>query len=129
MVQNENSSHKTWYIADGWIPLKNKTKNYGLEGHEALIILNPQDVDAEILMDIYFEDKDPIENIELYVSKKRVKCFRMDHPQEIGGVEIGRHEQYGLRLRSNIEIIVQFGRMDVTQHNLAYIGLMAMPGS
>ena len=32
-----------------------------------------------------------------------------------------------LRLRSNVEAVVQYGRMDVTQANLAYIGTMAYP--
>ena len=41
---------KTWYIADGWVPLKNKTDDAGLEGHEALIILNYQEEDAKIFI-------------------------------------------------------------------------------
>jgi len=34
-----------------------------LEGHEALIILNQKE-DAEILLDVYFEDREPIEAIK-----------------------------------------------------------------
>ena len=113
---------KVWYIPDGWLPLKNATENAGLEGHEAIIILNCHEEDAVVLMDIYFEEKEPIENIELKVPAKRVKCFRMDHPKEIGGIEIQRLSQYALRFRSNIEVIIQYGRMDITQPNLAYIG-------
>jgi len=119
---------KTWYIADGWVPLKNKTDDAGLEGHEALIILNYQEEDAKILLDIYFEDRGPIEAIKLEVPSKRVKCFRMDRPEEIGGVKIERLTQYALRVKSDIEVIVQFGRMDITQDNLAYVGLMGFPG-
>ena len=58
------------------------------------------------------------------VGGKRVKCFRMDKPEEIGGVTLGRLQQYALRVRSDVEIVVQFGRMDVTQPNCSYIGLM-----
>lgn len=127
---NNNTGHgsKTWYIADGWIPLKSKTADTGLEGHEALIILNYQKEDAEILLDIFFEDKDPINDIRLKVPRNRVRCFRMDSADEIGGVVIDRHTQYALRIKSNVEVIVQFGRMDVTQDNLAYVGLMGFPG-
>jgi hypothetical protein len=119
---------KIWYVADGWMPLRHETRNAGLEGHEAIMILNCQDMDAEIMMDIYFEDRDPIENVRLKVAARRVKCIRMDHPDEIGGVQIPRLTQYALRFRSNIGIIVQYGRMDVTQPNLAFIGMMGMPG-
>ncbi len=115
---------KVWYVADGWMPLKNKTEDAGFEGHEAIMILNSNSKDAEVLMDIYFEDKDPIEGIKLSVAAKRIRCFRMDNPDDIGGIRLERLSQYALRFRSNIEVVVQYGRMDVTQENLAYIGSM-----
>jgi hypothetical protein len=118
---------KTWFVADGWLPNQSQTENSGYEGHEAIMILNCQDKDAEIQMDVYFEKEPPIENILLKVPAKRIHCFRMDHPEEIGGVKIDRLTQYALRFRSDIEVIIQYGRMDVTQSNLAYIGMMGMP--
>lgn len=119
---------KLWFVADGWLPLKSKTKNTGFEGHEAIMVLNCNDRDAHILMDIFFEDREPIEGVQLAVPARRIRCFRMDHPGEIGGVQIKRLEQYALRFRSDIEVIVQYGRMDVSQSNLAYIGMMAHAG-
>ena len=119
---------KTWYVADGWMPLKNKTAETGFEGHEAIMILNSQAVDAEVLMDVYYEDKDPLEGIRLMVPARRIKCFRMDHPSEIGGITMERISQYALRFRSNVEVVVQYGRMDVSQDNLAYIGTMGYAG-
>lgn len=119
---------KLWFIADGWLPLKTKTENTGFEGHEAIMILNCGDRPARILMDIFFESREPIEAISLTVPARRIKCFRMDHPGDIGGVEIRRLEQYALRFRSDVEVIVQYGRMDVSQENLAYIGMMGHAG-
>lgn len=127
-MADDKKSAKTWYVADGWLPLKEETKNAGLEGHEAIIILNCNDKPAEVMMDIYFEQKDPIENIKLEIPAQRVKCFRMDHLDEIGGVQIERLFQYALRFRSDVDIIVQYGRMDIAQPNLAYIGTMAFAG-
>ena len=124
-MNNIKGGSKVWYFADGWMPFKNETEDEDYEGHESIIILNSNNKDAEVLMDIYFEEKEPIEGIKLFVPSKRVKCFRMDHPNEIRGLEIERLYQYALRFRSNIEIVVQYGRMDVTQPNLAYIGTMA----
>lgn len=119
---------KLWFIADGYLPLRAKTDNTGFEGHEAIMILNCGDRAARVLMDIFFEDRDPIESIPLSVPARRVKCFRMDHPAEIGGVEIKRLDQYALRFRSDIEVVVQYGRMDISQPNLAYIGCMGHAG-
>ena len=127
MVLKSELGAKTWFVADGWIPSKNQVENSGYEGHEAVMILNCADEKAKVLMDVFFEDKEPIEGIELKVAAKRIKCFRMDKPEEIGGVKIDRVTQYGLRFRSNVDVIVQFGRMDVTQNNLAYIGMLCMP--
>jgi hypothetical protein len=115
---------KVWYVADGWMPLKHETKDSGYEGHEAIMVLNTGDKDAEILMDIYFDDKEPIKDIKLSAPPRRVKCFRMDHPDEIGGVKINRQYQYALRFRSNIEVVIQYGKLDVTQSNLAYLGIL-----
>lgn len=119
---------KLWFVADGYLPLRAKTDSAGFEGHEAIMILNCGGTDATVMMDVFFESREPIENIALSVPARRVKCFRMDHPAEIGGLEIKRLDQYALRFRSDVDVIVQYGRMDVTQPNLAYIGLMGHAG-
>ena len=75
-------------------------------------------------MDIYYEDREPDANIKIVVDARRVKCIRMDHPDEIGGIQLDRQLQYSLRFRSSIEVIIQYGRMDIAQPNLAYIGMM-----
>ncbi len=119
---------KLWFVADGYLPLQARTEQTGFEGHEAIMVLNCGDRPARVLMDVYFEDRDPIEGVALSVPARRVKCFRMDHPDEIGGVQIKRLSQYALRFRSDVEVVVQYGRMDIAQDNLAYIGMMGHPG-
>jgi hypothetical protein len=119
---------KLWFVADGYLPLKDRTENAGFEGHEAIMILNCGDREAQVLMDVFYEGKEPALGVRLAVPARRVKCFRMDHPGEIGGLEITRLEQYALRFRSDVEVIVQYGRMDVSQPNLAYIGMMGHSG-
>lgn len=115
---------KNWYIADGYLPYKGMKPDTGFEGHEAIMFLNCNEQDAEVFLDFYFEDKPPVKDIKIVVGAERVKCIRVDHPDEIGGLTLGRQEQYSLRVRSNIDIVVQYGRMDLAQPNLAYIGLM-----
>jgi len=113
-----------WYIADGYLPYKGRVEGESFEGHEAVMILNCNLADAHVLMDIYFEDNEPERSIEIAVAAERIKCIRMDHPDDIGGVVLGRQVQYALRFTSDIDIIVQYGRMDLAQENLAYIGLI-----
>ena len=93
-----------------------------LEGHEAIIILNCNKQNAEIMADICLEDKNLIKDIKLIVTAERVKYFRMDHPNEIGGLRINRLVQYALKFRSNIEVIIQYGRWML--HNLILLILV-----
>lgn len=115
---------KNWYIVDGYLPYEGKVDKADFKGHEAVMILNCNDVPANVYMDIYYEDKDPVKDVLIEVGAERVKCLRMDIPEDIKGVVLNRQEQYSLRFRSDVNVIIQYGRMDLAQDNLAYIGLM-----
>lgn len=110
---------RVWVFADGYLPEKVHTGEK-LEPHEALMITNTSDAPANVKLDLYFVDKDPIRDIPIRVGAERVICIRMDHPDEIGGVHIPPLTQYALRVRSDVRIVAQFGRLDTTQANLAY---------
>jgi hypothetical protein len=92
---------KTWYFPDGYLP--EKLDNGAMEAHEALMLLNAGTQPAMINIDIYFSDRDPVKNI--------------------GGLEIPPLTQYSLRVRSDVNIVAQFGRLDTTQNNMAYYGV------
>lgn len=113
---------KVWYFPDGYLP--EKVGGGRLEAHEALMLLNTGDVPANVRLDFYFEDKNPAKDIPVTVGAERVKCLRMDHPQEIGGLRIPPLTQYSIRVRSDVEIVAMFGRLDATQPNLALYGSM-----
>ena len=109
---------RVWYFPDGYLP--KKTGDGPLESHEALMLLNTQGTPAEVLLDFYFEDREPVKGIRVTVPPERIRCLRLDHPQEIGGLEIPPLTQYSVRVRSSVNIVAQFGRLDTTQANLAY---------
>lgn len=110
---------KVWVFADGYLPEKVGASEK-LEPHEAIEIANTGDTPANVKLDFYFVDKDPIKDIPVTVAPERVICLRLDHPDEIGGVYLPPLTQYGLRVRSDVKVVVQFGRLDTTQTNLAY---------
>ena len=114
-----SSGAKTWVFADGWLPKKTPSPS-GLEAHEALMILNTGTTPANIKLDFYFDSRDPVKDIPVKVPPERVICLRLDHPSEIGGIDIPPMTQYALRVRSDVNVVVQFGRLDTTQNNLAY---------
>lgn len=113
------SGAKEWVFADGYLPNKTPCPS-GLEAHEALMIVNTGSAPANVKLDFYFDTQSPVKDVPITVAPERVICLRLDHPNEIGGVELPALTQYALRVRSDVNIVVQFGRLDTTQANLAY---------
>ncbi len=119
------SGKKQWYIVDGYRPSPTPDPNAKYEGHESIMILNTNDVDAHVSISIYFEDRDPVENIPYIVPAKRIRCFKSDDKEVLGGLEIGVGVQYSMEIKSDVGVVVQYGRLDVQQPNMAYMALMA----
>ena len=104
-----------WVFGDGDLPPQGNVEPLG---HEALMVVNNNDVDAHLNLTILFEDKDPVEGIKLTVPAKRVKCFRLDYPigEQQYKIPFG---QYALIVESQVPIIANFGRLD-RRENMAY---------
>lgn len=115
---------KNWYIVDGYRPYAQAGMTNDYEGHECFMILNTNHQDAHVLLDIYYEDKAPVEGIPLVVPAKRIKAFRSSDKDVLGGLELGINEQYSMRIRSDIGVIVQYGRLDINQPNMAFLATM-----
>jgi len=113
---------KVWIFPDGDLPPAGDP-NLPLEGHESLIVLNTGDEDAQIEIDVYFSDREPEAGLKMSVAPRRVQCFRLDKPLGDRQFRIP-FGQYALRLRSTAPVVVQVGRADVRQPNLAYYTTM-----
>jgi len=118
------SGKKQWYIVDGYRPSPTPDPKAEYLGHESVMILNTNNKDANVLISIYFEDREPVENIPYTVPAKRIRCFKT-HESEVLGFEIGIGVQYSMKIKSDIGVIVQYGRLDVQQSNMAYMALIA----
>ena len=112
----------TWYFPDGYLP--EKVSEGCMEAHEALMLFNTQDKPVEVKLDIYYSDKAPDKDIAITVGAERVIALRLDKPADIGDIKIPPLTQYALRVRADLPIVVQFGRLDTTQANMAYYGCM-----
>lgn len=106
---------KTWIFADGDLPPQGNEEPLG---HEALMVLNTNDIDANISLDLYFEDKDPQLGIKIKVLAKRVRCFRLDFPIGEQKIQIP-FGQYSLVVNSDVPVVVNFGRLD-RRKDMAY---------
>lgn len=115
---NKTNGSKTWFFPDGDIPAAGATDPHG---HESLVMLNPNDTDAEVVMTVYYEDRDPEVLKTQVVGAQRVRCIRTNDPIDGYQIPFG---QYALKLESSVPLICQIGRMDVQQPNLAYYTVM-----
>ena len=108
---------KMWLIPDCELPPEGEGI---LKGHESVIVVNDSDSDAEINVKLFFTDRDFSHKIKWTVEKNRVKCFRMNNKEDMCGFEVPLETQYAMKLTSTENVVVQYGRLDNRQTNLAY---------
>ena len=111
-----------WIIPDCELPPPGEGE---LKGHESVIIVNDSDKDATIKVKLYFADRESVDTITWQVGKDRVRCFRMNNTDDMCGFVVPLETQYAMKLTSDTAIVVQYGRLDNRQTNLAYYTTMA----
>ena len=107
---------RTWFFPDGELPPPGAGE---LQGHESLIILNPNPDPATVTLTLYWTDRDPV-SFTVAVGGERVRCLRTNEPADMGGLELPLEVQYAIGLVSDVGIIAQYGRLDVRQANMAF---------
>ena len=113
---DKNVGRKNWVFADGELPPVGKNEPFG---HESLMVVNLNTESTELVIDILFEDKEPMKGIVQNLQGERVICIRLDKP--IGEQKYKIPEgQYSLVLRSKIPVVAVFGRLDVRQPNMSF---------
>ena len=120
---NKAKGEKHWIIPDGYIPPKSSGL---LESHESICVLNCSSELAELEVTIFFEDREPIEQITVQVEGRRTKHIRTSS-FERNGEKIPAGIPYAIELTSNIPIFVQYSRLDATQSENALMSVMAYP--
>jgi len=115
---------KVWFFPDGDLPPPGPMEP---KGHESLLILNPNALDSEIALTLYYEDR-PSDVVPVgSVGAERVRCIRLDKPIGSDEYQIPTG-QYALKVEGSAPVVCQLGRMDVRQANLAYYTVMGSPG-
>lgn len=115
-----------WFIPDAYLatPIDDDP---GYKNHEAICVINATSQDAHLLLDFYFADRDPHEDVAITIAAKRCVHLRMDIPEQIGGIELPLDTPYGVRVRSDVPIVVQYSRMYATTRNISLMTTMAHP--
>lgn len=88
--------------------------------------MNAAKEDALIDVTVYFEDREPLEEIKLFVGGRRARHFRTASLHKDGS-EIPAGVPYAMELKSDVPVIVQYSRADATQAGNALLSTMAFP--
>jgi len=114
---------KQWFIPDGYIP---PDSTGALLSHESVCVLNCSSEEAMIKFTIFFEDREPIEDILVVVPGRRTKHIRTSSLiKEGASIPVG--VPYAIEVQSDIPIIVQYSRLDSTQAENTLMSTMAYP--
>ena len=113
---------KYWIIPDCELPPEGEGV---LKGHESVIVVNDTNKKATIKVKIFFADKEAYDEIVWTVEPQKVRCFRMNNLDDMCGYKVPLETQYAMKLSSDQKIVVQYGRLDNRQTNLAYYTTLA----
>ncbi|MBR4720215.1 MAG: hypothetical protein IK057_00485 [Clostridia bacterium] len=111
-----------WIIPDGFM---SDTKSETYVSHEAVCVLNLNEQPARVELEIYFEDREPLLGFSAICEGKRCNHIRLDKIKNADGNEIPHEVPYAIYVKSDIPVVVQHSRMDVTQPNMTLMTTIA----
>lgn len=112
-----------WIIPDGYIPPSSSGE---LVSHESVCVLNTSDQDAMVTIHAYFEDREPLMDMQTVVPARRTRHIRTSSLSS-AGESIPPGVPYAMEVKSSVPVYVQYSRLDSTQAENALMSIMAYP--
>ena len=106
---------RSWLVADCYWPEITTPGHY--VSHEAICVLNTTDVDAQLAITLYFEDREPMTGFTAACGARRTHHVRMDKLVDAEGAHVPMGVPYAALVESNVPVICQYSRIDTTQVN------------
>lgn len=104
---------RIWYFPDGDRP---PDQDGAAGAHESLMILNVCSAEAHVELDLYWTDRPPTVGISVTIPGERVRSLRVpwwEDPKDADRVTVPVREQYAIRVRSDVPVICQYGRLEL----------------
>lgn len=100
-------------------------RTYGGSSHEALCLLNAGDVDADVEITLYVEDRAPVGPYRIELARGRTRHLRMN--DLVDPAPIPRDTAYAALVQSTAPIVVQHTRLDSRDTHIALLSTIAFP--
>ena len=117
--------HRTWAIAEGYIPGHGISGNEALASHETACILNTGDRPADVKLTLFFADRPPVGPYRITVPARRTLHLRLNDLRDPAPVP--RDTDYASLFESDVPIVVQHTRLDSRNPNIALLSTIAFP--
>jgi hypothetical protein len=114
---SEPIGKKVWAFAGGHIPLFSTGKEPEFTSHDKISVLNTSAKDAEVKITIFYENDEPVKDHAIKIKARRVRKIRFN--DLIDPRPISLDKPFSFVLASDVEIIVQFSRMDTSSKHIA----------
>lgn len=117
------TGQKEWSFSLGNIPLKSTGTEPAFVSKDLISILNASKEAAQVKLIIYFNDQEEVGEYEIEVEAERVRKVRINDLIDPHAIPLG--VAYGVYLKSNVPVVVQFTRHSTAQDQLALMGATA----
>lgn len=115
---------KVWLIPDCYLNSVSKNPNIS---HEAICVINTTEIDAEIKLTLYFEDRPAMTGFVSHCGAQKTHHIRMDKMRGPDGAPIPRDTPYAALVESSVPIVVQYSRLDTSAAEMALMTTIAYP--
>jgi hypothetical protein len=92
--------------------------------HEAVCILNTNPVVVVVNLTLYFEDRDKLGGYSVEVGPERTLHIRLDKLVNKDGIAVPQDTPYATVIECELEIAVQYTRVDTSQPAMALMTTM-----
>ncbi len=114
---------RRWAIAEGYIPGQSHGPEPAMTSHETACILNTSDQPANVIIIVFFSDRDPAGPYTLQVPPRRTLHLRFNSLKDPEPIPVDT--DYASVIESDVPIVVQHTRLDSRQAELALISTVA----
>lgn len=98
-----------------------------MTSHEAFCVLNASHRDAQLLITIFYTDRDPAGPYRLAVPGRRTRHFRFNELQDPEPIPTAT--PYSSLIESDVPVVVQHTRLDSRQSENALMTTIAYPAA
>ena len=112
-----------WAIAEGYIPSYGHGHEPEFTSHETACLLNVSDQDAQVVITIFFTDREPAGPYRVMVPARRTRHVRFNDLTD--PEPIPRGTDYASLIESDVPIVVQHTRLDSRQAETALLSTIA----